>query len=97
MKLFKFIGDALSENGVPSSKRLFAFMFVVTVCYGVIYAVHRTHSLPTYIYYGLLTMIALLAGVATVPQIIKLWRGGDGNKEGGDAKPASDKIPQSGE
>ena len=79
MKLFAWIGNALSENGTPSSKRLFGFMFVLTVCYAVIYAVHRTHSLPTYIYYGLLTMIALLAGVATLPQIIKLWRGGGSN------------------
>lgn len=76
MKIVIWIGNALSENGVPSSKRLYAFMFVLTVCYSVIYAVHRTHSLPTYIYYGLLVMIALLAGVATLPQIIKLWKGG---------------------
>ncbi len=81
MRLIKWIGDALSENGSPSSKRLYAFMFVLTVCYSVIYAVHRTHSLPQYIYYGLLTMIGLLAGVATVPQIIKLWRGGPYDKE----------------
>jgi hypothetical protein len=38
-------------------------------------------KLDTYIYYPMLTMIALLAGVATVPQLIKLWRGGSDKTE----------------
>ena len=69
MRLFKWIGNALSENGAPSSKRLFGFLFVVTICYAIGYKVHISHDLPKYIYYGALGMIALLAGVATVPQI----------------------------
>ncbi len=75
MKLFTWIGNALSEKGVPSSKRLITFMFALTTCYAILYTVHRTHNLPTYIYYPLLTMIALLAGVATVPQLMEIWRG----------------------
>lgn len=79
--LFNWIGRALSENGNPSSKRLFGFMFVLTVCYAILYKVHRSHDLATYIYYPALGMIALLAGVATVPQIIQLWRGGSAKDE----------------
>ena len=81
MKLFNWIGNALSENGTPSSKRLYAFMFVVTTCIVVMYQVFHSMKLDTYIYYPMLTMIALLAGVATVPQLIKLWRGGGDKTE----------------
>jgi hypothetical protein len=76
IKLFNWIGRALSENGVPSSKRLFAFMLVLTVCYTILYKVHVSHDLPTYIYYPALGMIALLAGVATVAQLMQIWKGG---------------------
>lgn len=79
MKLFNWIGRALSERGMPSSKRLFAFMFVMVVCFGAVYTILRQHNFIQYLFYGLLTMIGLLAGVATVPQIIQLWRGGNGN------------------
>lgn len=77
MRLFNWIGNALSEDGTPSSKRLFGFMFVVTVCIVVMYQVFHSMRLDTYIYYPLLGMIALLAGVATLPQLIKLFRGGN--------------------
>jgi hypothetical protein len=80
-KLFNWIGRALSENGTPSSKRLFGFMFVLTVCYGILYKIHISHELSKYIYYPALAMIALLAGVATVPQLIQIWRGGSGGKD----------------
>ena len=85
-KLFNWIGRALSESGNPSSKRLFAFMFVVTTCIVVMYKVFHSMELPTYVYYPMLTMIALLAGVATVPQIIQLWRGSS-------AQPNKDEKP----
>jgi len=81
MKLFYWIGRALSEKGVPSSKRLIMFMFALTACYAIIYAVHRLHNLPTYIYYPLLCVILLLAGVATVPQLMEIWRGKSGSTE----------------
>jgi len=79
--LFNWIGRALSEGGTPSSKRLFAFMFVLTVCYAILYKVHMSHDLPTYLYYPALGIISLLAGVATVPQIIQLWRGNSAPKD----------------
>lgn len=75
MKLLIWIGKALSDNGVPSSKRLITFIFALTVCYGVIYVIHRVHNFPQYLYYGLIVMIALLLGVATVPQIMEIWKG----------------------
>lgn len=75
-KLINWIGLALSESGQPSSKRLYGFMFVLTVCGAIVYKVHVAHDLPSYIYYPALGMIALLAGVATIPQLIQLWRGG---------------------
>lgn len=81
MKFINWIGRALSEDGAPSSKRLFTFMFVLTTCYCIIYAVHRQHNLPTYIYYPLLGVILILAGVATLPQVIKLIRGGNDTPE----------------
>jgi drug/metabolite transporter (DMT)-like permease len=73
--LFNWIGRALSEGGTPSSKRLFAFMFVLTVCYAILYKVHMSHDLPTYLYYPALGMIALLAGVATIAQLMSIARG----------------------
>ena len=73
--LFNWIGMALSEKGTPSSKRLFGFIFVLTVCYCIIYKVHISHNLPQYIYYPALAVICLLASVATMAQIIELWKG----------------------
>ena len=80
MKLINWIGQALSENGAPSSKRLFAFMFVLTACYVIIYKVHHSHELPPYVYYPLLGTICLLAGVATMAQLLQLRQGGRDDK-----------------
>jgi len=77
MKLFNWIGRALSENGSPSSKRLFGFIFVLTICYTILYKVHVSHDLPKYIYYPALGIISLLAGVATMAQIISIYKGGN--------------------
>jgi hypothetical protein len=77
MKLFNWIGRALSENGNPSSKRLFGFLFVLIMCFGITYKVLKSHDLPTYILYPTYGVILLLTGVATLPQLIKLWRGGN--------------------
>jgi len=74
-QLIKWVGMALSEKGVPSSKRLFGFLFVLSMCYGIIYKVHVSHDLPKYLLYSVLAVICLLAGVATVPQLIQLYRG----------------------
>jgi cobalamin biosynthesis protein CobD/CbiB len=75
IKLFNWIGRALSENGNPSSKRLFGFLFVLVVCVGTAFVIFYTQSFAKYLFYGLCAMIALLAGVATMPQLIQLWRG----------------------
>lgn len=73
--LFNWIGRALSEKGNPSSKRLFGFLFVLVACFGVVYTILKQHNFVQYLFYGVLIMVALLAGVATMPQIIELWRG----------------------
>lgn len=75
IKLFNWIGRALSENGSPSSKRLFGFLMVLTVCYCVIYTVHMLHKIPAYLYNPMLIVICLLASVATAAQVISLVRG----------------------
>lgn len=77
MKLFNWIGRALSENGNPSSKRLFGFMLLLTMCTAILYKVGVSHDLPKYILYPTYGLISLLASVATMPQLIKLFRGGN--------------------
>ena len=81
MKLFNWIGRALSENGSPSSKRLFGFILILVISFGIVYKVLVAHDLPTYILYPTYGVILLLTGVATLPQLIKLWRGGSDKTE----------------
>lgn len=81
MKLINWIGAALSDGGEPSSKRLIAFMFAVVVCFGVCWDVvsKLQNQFAQYLFAGLLIAIFLLLGVATVPQIIELWKGKKGD------------------
>lgn len=82
MKLLNWIGRALSEQGEPSSKRVISFLFALVVCFGVCFAIitKTQNGFQQYLFVGLLVAIFLLLGVATVPQIVQLWKGG-GNAE----------------
>lgn len=76
MKLFNWVGNALSEGLTPSSKRLMAFMFAFTICACEAYHTHKKQAFDTTHMGYLLIAIMLLAGVATMPQLLEAWKGG---------------------
>jgi hypothetical protein len=79
--MFKFIKEALSENGAPSSKRLIAFMCGVTLNFIPLFAViwDRVHGiangLATWFVCAFILFDLVLLGLATVPQLLEAWKG----------------------
>ncbi len=76
-KVLSWFSQALSDDNAPSSKRLIAFLISLTVCYCEIYHTHKRGAFDTTHLGYLLVTILVLAGVATIPQIVDLVRGGN--------------------
>lgn len=80
LKKWVFIAAALSESGQPSSRRITAFMFAFCVAFCETYTTLKTQKLEFSHLIALLATIVLSLGLATFPEIIKLWRGNTENK-----------------
>lgn len=90
----KLIKDFFSENGEGSSKRLIGIMIAVVLAWGIVFAILKATTDPARQNLVNATMIFVLvmAGVATIPQIVSLVRGGPQPKD--DTKPSdTDKPP----
>ena len=83
-----FVSKMLSENNVPSTKRVIAYIATLTICMCELYHTIKGEELEYQHLVAFLVSILLLLGIATVPQIIELWKG-----KAGDNKPASDAAP----
>lgn len=78
----KLIKDFFSENGVGSSKRLIAISIAVVLGWSIVFAVLKATTDParqTLVNSGMI-FILIMSGVATIPQIVSLVRGGGNTK-----------------
>ncbi len=70
-----FVKGLLSEDGVPSSKRGIAFMVSITLCICELYHTLKGEEFEYNHLIALLVTLCLLLGIATVPQIMEIWKG----------------------
>lgn len=82
IKKWEFVKHALSEKGLPSSKRLGAFYLLQGVMICEIFSTTKTHEFRDVHLYAILTTICLCWGIATVPQILEIWKGKSSNTNG---------------
>lgn len=78
---WSFLTKALSEQGEPSSKRVGAFLLLHVLAFCELYdtLVNRRFDTTHMLY--LLVTIGLCWGIATIPQILSLVRGGNAPAE----------------
>jgi amino acid transporter len=76
---WNWISRALSEGDSPSAKRLCAFLFTLTTCTCEIINTIKKQEFVDGHMYAFLAFILLLLGVATVAQVISLWKGNSPN------------------
>lgn len=81
---WSFVKEALSENGTASSKRVIAVIITSVISFNEVYHTLKRQEFDYNHLIALLITLCLLLGIATVPQILELWKG----------KPATDPTKQ---
>lgn len=78
-----FLGRMMSEQGEPSSKRWAASITVATLQFVIVYTVLKaTNSTERMaVIWSCIAFVLTLLGIATLPQIVSLIRGGNPPKE----------------
>lgn len=70
-----FVKEVLSENGKASSKRVSALIAMCVVAFNEVYHVLKQQQFDYNHLVALLVFISLSLGLATVPQILQIWKG----------------------
>jgi len=65
------------SDGTVSSKRWLVVSFGAACFYTIVYSVTHYKDLILPIFYASLGAIFILSGVATLPEILKIWKGGN--------------------
>ena len=88
--MWQLIKDFFSENGTGSSKRWIAISIAAVLAWAIVFAVLKAATDPARQTLVNATMIFVLvmSGVATIPQIVSLVRGGNTKDEPKDTPPA---------
>lgn len=88
--MIKLIKDFFSENGAGSSKRFIGIMIAVVLAWGIVFAILKATTDPARqnLVNATMIFVLIMAGVATIPQIVALVRGGQQPK---DDEPKPDK------
>jgi hypothetical protein len=71
-----FVLRALSEGDKPSSKRLGGFLLVLVICFNETFTTLKTKIFEYNHLVAILVGVMLCWGIATVPQILEVWKGG---------------------
>lgn len=83
--MLKLIKDFFSENGQGSSKRLIAIFIALILGWAIVFAVLKATTEPARqsLVNATMVFILILLGVATIPQLVTLIRGGSPAKDEG--------------
>jgi len=83
--MWELIKGFFSENGQGSSKRLIAIVIAGVLAWGIVFAILSATADPARqnIINATMIFLLILLGVATVPQIVTLIRGGSPAKDEG--------------
>ena len=81
--MFKFFVSMLSESdGTVSHKRWISVTIAGVLAWGIVYAICKASNASERLSLIVATMafILVMAGVATLPQLIELWKGRNSTK-----------------
>lgn len=70
-----FFTSMLSEQGKVSHKRFISLVCTIVVCFVSIWAAVKYPQYITEVFRGLLIFISVMSGVATVAQVLSIWKG----------------------
>ena len=72
----RFFKDMLSEGGKISHKRWISVTVAATICYGIVYVIHKYEKLISTTLNSAMIFVAVMSGVATVAQVAAILRRG---------------------
>ena len=70
-----FLKSMLSEGGRISHKRVISIMVSLVICLGSAWTIYKHPTLISDTLHWLLVFVLLMSGVATVAQIMNIWKG----------------------
>lgn len=73
--MLQFFKDMISEGGKISHKRWISVTVSATICYGIIYTIHKYEKLVSSTLNSAMIFVAVMSGVATVAQIASILKG----------------------
>jgi inner membrane protein involved in colicin E2 resistance len=85
-----FFVSMVSEGGKISHKRVISFITALVLCFSIVWTIVKYEDFTLDTIHSTMLFILVMSGVATVAQIVSLWKGG--NPHGDTTK--DDKINQ---
>jgi len=70
-----FFKSMFSEGGKVSHKRVISIMVTIVICLGSSWTIYKYPNLISDTLHWLLVFVLLMSGVATVAQIMSIWKG----------------------
>lgn len=70
-----FFKSMFSEGGKVSHKRVISIMVTIVICLGSSWNIYKYPTLISDTLHWLLVFVLLMSGVATVAQIMSIWKG----------------------
>jgi len=70
-----FLNSMFSEGGKISHKRVISILVSIVICAGSAWTIYKHPALISDTLHWLLVFVLLMSGVATVAQIVALWKG----------------------
>lgn len=70
-----FFKSMFSEGGKVSHKRVISIMVTIVICLGSSWTIYKYPTLISDTLHWLLVFVLLMSGVATVAQIMSIWKG----------------------
>lgn len=70
-----FLKSMFSEGGKISHKRVISILVSIVICLGSAWTIYKHPALISDTLHWLLVFVLLMSGVATVAQIMAIWKG----------------------
>lgn len=69
-----FFKSLVTEGTPVSHKRWISLTVSVVICYGILVVIHKYPDLIQGVLRDAMIFVAVMSGVATIPQIISIWK-----------------------
>ena len=82
-----FFISMVSEGGKISHKRVISVITAIVLCFSIVWTIVKYEDFTLDTIHSTMLFILVMSGVATVAQIISVWKGGNPPAETKDEKP----------